>query len=177
MLIGVREESLWYQSLMPARLAERGTPPKALELSTSGPLLQIHTGTLWCYFLNDIVKVKHIHVSQGIDSTLWASLSWLWQKAWFQTTFCTEREGPSPSSKAPFPAPQATGPISFLFSSRTHCLGHSNSIDQPAGTLSHLFMASLLSWTIHLPQAGAGPLDSPVPTTWPSKSRASTEYP
>lgn len=162
---------------MPARVADRATLLKPQNFPPSGPLFQIHAGTLWCYFLNSIIKDKHVHVSQGIDSTLWTSLSWLRQKAWFQTTFCKEREGPNPSSKALFPLPQATGPISFLFSSRTYCLGHSNSIDQPAGTLSHLFMAYLPSWTIHLPQAGAGPLDSPVPTTWPSKPRASTRYP
>lgn len=176
MLIGVEVESLWYQSLMPARLAERGTLLRPQNFPPSGPLLQIHTGTSWCYFLNDIIKDKHIHVLQGIDSTLW-TLSWLWQKAWFQTTFCKEREGPSPSSKAPFPLLQATGPISFLFSSCTYCLGHSNNIDQSAGTLSHLFMAYFPSWTIHLPQAGAEPLESLVPTTWPSKLRASTQYP
>ena len=69
------------------------------------------------------------------------------------------------------PFPFTEGSISYadlapLFS---YCLSHSNSIDQPAGTLSHLFMTCLSSWTIHLPQTEAMPLDSPEPTTQPNR--------
>lgn len=75
--------------------------------------------------------------------------SYYWEHSF--TTFCKERDWPFPFHWR----------LHFLVTRSYMCLSHSNSIDQPAGTLSHLFMTCLSSWTIHLPQTEAMPLDSP----------------